>query len=145
MAQKDRKGEAMIGAVDFMNEAVKGMRHAAQTCNIKDMATHANAFGFYEGMLTDMLFESGSTLDQFPDLERRANSAKTGFIRVQQISQRGCDCGASSRMKGLSKSIDDEYLTRAEMRQRGIDEDKDYSGEDRYEMDRVLRRLVFHY
>ena len=145
MAQKDRKGEAMIGAVDFMNEAVKGMRYAAQTCNIKDMATHANAFGFYEGILTDLLYETDTKIDQFPDLDRRYSTARAGFVRAQEISQRGCDCDVSKRMKGLSKAIDAEYPTRVEMARRGISEDKEYAAEDRYEMDRMLRRLVFHY
>ena len=48
-------------------------------------------------------------------------------------------------MKGLSKAIDAEYPTRVEMARRGISEDKEYSAEDRYETDRMLRRLVFHY
>jgi exonuclease I len=48
-------------------------------------------------------------------------------------------------MKGLPKEIDAEYPTRVEMARRGISEDKEYAAEDRYEMDRTLRRLVFHY
>lgn len=144
MAPKNRRGEAMMDAVSLMNDAVKGMRYAAKTCNIEDMAMHANAFGFYEGMLTDMMFESGSTIDQFPNLERQVNAAKTEFVRAKEISKRGCKCNASDEMREISDAVEDEHLTRIAMIRKGRHK-FDNSGEDRYELDRMLRGIVYHY
>lgn len=142
--RRDVSGELVMLAVDHMVSAAENMRSAAKRCDIVDVATHANAFGFYEGMLAEILHEKGLTIDQLPSLKGSVDDARTEYMRAQAQARQGCECEISRDMGMISRDIDQEYIPRRMVDRRGRDR-RMLSAEDQYETDTSLRRTVFGY
>jgi hypothetical protein len=142
---KDRKGEALIGAIDMMSRAASNLRNAAKSCHQEQIIIHAKAFGQYEGLLMDTLHEMGSTLNDYPEQKRKYGDAVSKFVMAENIAKHGCTCSRRKMMREIIQKTDDAYnWKRVEPGGKVVNVGRK-NAEMQYAMDEQLRMMVFGY
>jgi len=147
-------GREIIGAIDNMDKAAVTLDRAAKMCDIGGVLQQAKAFGTYEGILMKALDDADRSILDFPEQRIKYARSITSFARSSRIASQTCGCnpdkGAKEKIRRINETIVPMFTR--ETREGSVPEFPETKdgrsiryGEDLYDADEALRRMVFGY